>query len=114
MVKSRQRKLDERWGAETSANGGRFKLNRHLAGFHFSRRNPVEIEDMEKDVRLRIDDPPGSRQAGTLVSLENVGFAYGEGQTVLSGVTLGVEPGGRVGLLGAVGHLSSSRFAADQ
>lgn len=32
MVKSRQKKLNERWGVETSAKGTRFKLNRDMAG----------------------------------------------------------------------------------
>jgi hypothetical protein len=32
-VKSRQKKLDDRWGLEKSAKGTRFKLNRDLAGY---------------------------------------------------------------------------------
>lgn len=105
MVKSRQRKLDERWGSESSAKGTRFKLNRDLAGFHETRRNAIEVEEEERGITLRIEDPPELRSAGTLVSLEDVAFGYVKGKAVLSGVTFGIEPGSRIGLGGAVSSL---------
>ena len=103
MVKSRQRKLDERWGSETSAKGTRFKLNRDLPGYHDSRRNAIEIEEDEKEVRIRIDVPPDLRASGTLVYLENVGWGYSK-ENLIGGVTLGIEQGGKLGVLGAVGY----------
>ena len=104
MIKSRQRKLDERWGSETSSKGGRFKLNRDLPGFHDSRRLAIDIEEDEKEVRIRIDVPSDLRPNGTLVHLENVGWGYSK-DNLIGGVTMGVEQGGRMGLLGAVSHL---------
>lgn len=43
QAKSRQKKLDDRWGLEVSAKGGRFKLNRDLIGWHASRRDDIEV-----------------------------------------------------------------------
>ncbi|CAD6579895.1 MAG: hypothetical protein TREMPRED_002604 [Tremellales sp. Tagirdzhanova-0007] len=103
MIKSRQRKLDERWGSETSSKGGRFKLNRDLPGFHDSRRLAIDIEEDEKEVRIRIDVPSDLRPNGTLVHLENVGWGYSK-DNLIGGVTMGVEQGGRMGLLGANGQ----------
>ena len=41
QAKMRQKKLDERWGVETNAKGGRFKLSRDHAGFHGSLRAEI-------------------------------------------------------------------------
>lgn len=49
MVKSRQRKLDERFGVEQSAKGGRFKLNRDLVSDSFLRgvRLPASLAHID-------------------------------------------------------------------
>ncbi len=107
MIKSRQRKLDKRWGSETNVKGGRFKLNRDLAGFHDSRRSAIEVREEERGVHLRIDDPPELRAAGTLVHCEDVAVGYA-GNSLLGGVTFGLEQMGRVGLVGAVGHIQAA------
>lgn len=110
QAKSRQRKLDERWGLEVSAKGGRFKLNRDLVGFHATRRNEIDIPPDERRVRLVLPEPPDLRFPGTLISVENAFFKYStktEGQTpesmVLQGINLSVHMGDRVGILGLNG-----------
>src|SRR5699024_11077905 len=38
QAKSRQKKLDDRWGMQVGAKGGRFKLNKELNGFFLKSR----------------------------------------------------------------------------
>lgn len=103
MAKSRQRKLDERWGNERSASGGRFKLNRDLAGYHYTNRAEIEIESKEAAVRLRIQDPPSLKTVGDLIHFDNVAFRYkGKKEYMLSGVSFTVDQGGRCAFVGAV------------
>src|ERR1700689_1317386 len=47
---SRRKKLDERTGMEVGLRGGRFKLNRDLAGYHTSMRDEIEVPAMEPPV----------------------------------------------------------------
>ncbi|KAI0882753.1 P-loop containing nucleoside triphosphate hydrolase protein [Annulohypoxylon maeteangense] len=112
QAKSRQRKLDDRWGLETSAKGGRFKLNRDLPGFHFSRRAEVEVLVDERPVAVVLPMPVELRFPGALVSLEGVGFGYaagrGEKKMVLRDVTLSVGMGDRVGVVGLNGSGKST------
>lgn len=103
MVKSRQRKLDERWGNERSATGGRFKLNRDMAGYHFSNRGEIEIKAREAAVKLKIHDPPGLKTLGDLIHFDNVAFRYkGKKDYMLKDVSFTVDQGGRCAFVGAV------------
>jgi ATPase subunit of ABC transporter with duplicated ATPase domains len=101
MVKSREKKLEDRFGLETSAKGGRFKLNRDLGGYHTSKRAEIVIREDEPEVRIKVHDPPQLRSAGPLVHLEKVGVGY-KGKTVLEGVDMTIQQGARIALLGAV------------
>lgn len=110
QAKSRQKKLDERWGLEVNAKGGRFKLSRDLVGFHASRRAEIDIPPDERRVSLVLPEPPELRFPGTLISVENAGFKYPikvGGQTVesfaLQGINLSVHMGDRVGIVGLNG-----------
>jgi len=67
QAKSRQKKLDDRWGIETSARGGRFKLNRDLVGYHYSSRAEVEIPQDERPVNFSLPEPPELRFPGALM-----------------------------------------------
>jgi hypothetical protein len=67
QAKSRQKKLDDRWGIETSARGGRFKLNRDLAGYHYSSRAEIEIPPDERPVNFLLPEPPELRFPGALI-----------------------------------------------
>lgn len=99
-VKSRQRKLDGRWGAEVSAKGTRFKLNRDLAGFHLTSREQVVLEKESRDVVWSFDQP--TEVKGSLVALENVDIGYIRGRDVLQGVNLVIHPASRTAVVGAV------------
>lgn len=103
---SRRKKLDERMGMEVGLKGGRFKLNRDLAGYHLSNRAEIEIPDFDPPVKMTFPrQPPELRFPGSLVSLENVCFAYPgrKNSAVLSGVNLTIHPGQRIGLAGLNG-----------
>ncbi|KAL5382937.1 hypothetical protein DPSP01_006207 [Paraphaeosphaeria sporulosa] len=103
---SRKKKLDERTGIEVGIKGGRFKLNRDLAGYHLSNRAEIEIPDFDPPVKMAFPrQPPDLRFPGSLVSLEKVCFAYPgrKKEPVLTDITLTIHPGQRVGLAGLNG-----------
>ncbi|KAF2870355.1 ABC transporter ATP-binding protein uup-1 [Massariosphaeria phaeospora] len=103
---SRKKKLDERMGLEVGLKGGRFKLNRDLAGYHNKNRADIEVPDFDPPVWLRFpSQPPDLRFPGALVSLEQVSFAYpGHSKVpILTDIDLTIHPGARVGLVGLNG-----------
>ncbi|KDQ06596.1 hypothetical protein BOTBODRAFT_246354 [Botryobasidium botryosum FD-172 SS1] len=109
MVKSRQKKLDERWGLERSAKGTRFKLNRDAAGYHFTSRADIKIEDPDKAITLPFPDPEPMRFPGALISASNITFTYSRtAPNVLEDVSLTIHPGARVGLVGKNGEGKST------
>ncbi len=109
QAKSRQKKLDDRWGLETSAKGTRFKLNRDLAGYHLTSRADVDVPHDERPVAVLLPDPPDLRFPGPLLTLDKVSFRYpaakGSGKTapVLEDSNLTVHTGDRIGILGLNG-----------
>jgi ATP-binding cassette subfamily F protein 3 len=109
MVKSRQKKLDDRFGIETSAKGTRFKLNRDLAGYHNSRKIELVMEDAESNVKIRLSDPPKLRTLGDLIHFDNVSYRFPKAKTaLLEDVVFTVEQGGRCAFVGAVSPSSLS------
>jgi ATP-binding cassette subfamily F protein 3 len=129
MAKSRQRKLDERWGVETSAKGtrcvlsilsfhskylffpspSRFKLNRDMAGYFLTNRRELEIPELDKPIKLTFPDPDPMRFPGALISASNISFTYpGSAKKVLDDVTLTIHPGARMGLVGQNGEGKST------
>jgi ATP-binding cassette subfamily F protein 3 len=109
MVKSRQKKLDNRWGLEQSAKGTRFKLNRDLAGYHTSARADIEIEPEEREVRIRLNDPSMLERRGDLIHMEDVGYHYpGNQKWVVKNLALTVGLGDRIALVGANGEGKST------
>lgn len=103
---SRKKKLDERMGVQVGLKGGRFKLNRDLAGYHTNNRAEFEIPDFDPPVKLSFPrQPPDLRFPGALVNMEKVSFAYpGRKRTpVLVDIDLTIHPGTRVGLAGLNG-----------
>ncbi|KAF8676865.1 ABC transporter [Rhizoctonia solani] len=109
MVKSRQKKLDNRWGAEVNDKGHKFKLNRDLGGFHLTSRAEIEIESIDPPVNLPFPDPEDLRFPGTLCSAANVTYQYSKaGPIILDDVTITVHPGDRVGLVGKNGEGKST------
>jgi hypothetical protein len=71
QAKSRQKKLDDRWGLETNARGGRFKLNRDLQGFHLTSRTEIDIPQDERPVHFALPEPPDLRFPGALIVSSN-------------------------------------------
>ncbi|KAL9937055.1 hypothetical protein V8E36_004290 [Tilletia maclaganii] len=117
MVKSRQKKLDDRWGIERSAKGQRFKLNRDLAGFNLTSRAAIEIEELEKPIHFTFPSPAQLRYPGALAHLEKVTFSYpatasssgtGSSKPVVADISLTIGEGERVALVGPNGHGKST------
>ncbi|EMD88680.1 hypothetical protein COCC4DRAFT_50322 [Bipolaris maydis ATCC 48331] len=103
---SRRKKLDDRMGMQVSAKGGRFKLNRDLAGYHTSCRGEIEIPDFDAPIELSFPcQPPDLPFPGALVNLDKVSFAYPTSRKapILRDVSLTIHAGARVGLAGLNG-----------
>ncbi|KAK2759437.1 hypothetical protein FQN54_002915 [Arachnomyces sp. PD_36] len=104
MAKSRQKKVDERMGVQVNATGGRFKLNRDMAGWHDSLRAEIEVPADEKGVSMTFPDSPDLRFPGPLISLEGAAFRYKpRDEPVLNGIDLVMQVGDRVGIMGLNG-----------
>ncbi|ELQ37556.1 ATP-binding cassette sub-family F member 2 [Pyricularia oryzae Y34] len=107
QAKMRQKKLDDRWGLEVNAKGGRFKLNRDLVGYHLTMRDEIEIPPEERGVVINVPDPAELRFPGSLLSLENASFRYrgtAKGAPLaLQDVTVSVGMGDRIGIIGLNG-----------
>ncbi|PTD01594.1 ATP-binding cassette sub-family F member 3 [Fusarium culmorum] len=94
QAKSRQKKLDNRWGLQVSAKGGRFKLNRDLVGYHLTAREDIDIPPEDRPVVVNLPEPPDLRFPGALISLEKVTFRYSsKTPLVVQDITLSVGMG---------------------
>ncbi|KAK1962408.1 ABC transporter [Colletotrichum sublineola] len=111
QAKSRQKKLDDRWGLQVSAKGGRFKLNRDLVGYHLTARDDIDIPQGERPLSLALPEPPDLRFPGPLLSVEKATFRYPVAQSkaktvapaVLQDINLSIHMGDRIGILGLNG-----------
>ncbi|KAF7302027.1 Iron complex transport system ATP-binding protein [Mycena indigotica] len=111
MVKSRQKKLDERWGMERSAKGTRFKLQRDMAEVGYSLTNRLEIEKptYEPPVKIKIENPEKLRTIGDLLHFDAVEFQFPRAKKpFLEGITFTVNQGGRCAFVGANGQGKST------
>ncbi|ODA77668.1 hypothetical protein RJ55_06270 [Drechmeria coniospora] len=109
QAKSRQKKLGDRWGMQVNAKGGRFKLNRDLAGFHLTSRDDIEIPPEERPVVMTLPEPPDLRFPGALLSVEKASYRYSAKLPfAVQGITLSVGMGDRVGILGLNGSGKST------
>lgn len=104
QAKSRQKKIDDRMGLQVSANGGRFKLNRDLVGYHLKSRAEIEVPQDERGATMSLPDAAELRFPGPLVSLEGVSFRYKKNdRVILDDVNLVVHLGDRIGIMGLNG-----------
>lgn len=104
MAKSRQKKIDDRMGIQVSATGGRFKLNRDLAGYHLKARAEIEVPKDERGTAIQLPHAPDLRFPGPLISLENITSQYKRAKSVvLDDIGLTIHLGDRVGILGLNG-----------
>ncbi|KAJ5819097.1 hypothetical protein N7474_004688 [Penicillium riverlandense] len=104
QAKSRQKKVDDRMGLQVNANGGRFKLNRDLVGFHLSSRAEIDVPTDEKGALMSLPDATELRFPGPLVSLDGITFKYkNSDRIILNDVNLVVHIGDRVGIMGLNG-----------
>jgi ATPase subunit of ABC transporter with duplicated ATPase domains len=110
QAKSRQKKLDDRMGMEKSASGGRFKLNRDLAGYHLTSRAGIDVPVDERGVSILLPEAPDLRFPRPLVSMEKVTFKYSTSKKtqpptpiILQDIDLTIHMGDRVGVVGLNG-----------
>ncbi|KAJ7167528.1 P-loop containing nucleoside triphosphate hydrolase protein [Mycena filopes] len=109
MVKSRQKKLDERWGAETSAKGTRFKLNRDMVGYFNSNRADVDKMVTESRIKINIESPEKLRTTGDLIHFDAVEYRFPRAKKpFLEDITFTINQGGRVAFVGANGQGKST------
>jgi ATPase subunit of ABC transporter with duplicated ATPase domains len=108
MVASRRKKLEERFGVERSASGHRFKLNRDMIGYFESNRMGVTIDKGDAPIKWNFPTPSKLRHEGSLVEVEQVSFHYTAGKPILSNITLNVQMGDRIGIVGANGDGKST------
>lgn len=98
QMKSRQKKLDDRWGLEVNGKGGKFKLSRDLV------RKEIQLAPEELPVIISLPEPPDLRFPGSLISLENISFRYSSGSSpVIQGVDMSIGIGDRIGIMGLNG-----------
>jgi ATP-binding cassette subfamily F protein 3 len=96
-------RLDERWGAETSAKGTRFKLNRDMAGYHNSNRAEIDKVVAEPRIKISIESPDKLRTLGDLIHFDAVEFRFPKAKKpFLEDITFTVNQGGRCAFVGAV------------
>ena len=107
---SRKKKIEERTGLEVGINGGRFKLNRDLTGYHLTARGSIDIPEFDPPVTISLPlDPPELRNAGSLVSLEDVSFTYKKSKKpTLNNINLILQPESRTALVGLNGSGKST------
>lgn len=109
QAKSRQKKIDDRWGMQVNARGGRFKLNRELVGYFLTSREDVDVPPEERPVVMTLPEPPDLRFPGSLLSLEGASYRYSAATPlVVQGVDLTVGMGDRIGILGLNGSGKST------
>lgn len=108
MVASRKKKLENRMGMEKNAAGHRLRINKDMAGWHDAARQQADVEEKEVNPPWKVQEPDPLRHKGPVVQLEEVSCGYHSSRPVLKGVTLCVEQGERVVLVGPNGEGKST------
>lgn len=104
QAKSKQKKLDERMGVQTSALGHRFKLNRDMVGYFTEMREKIEVPEDEKSVHISIPPAASLRFPGALLALDNVTLKYKTAPApTLRDINFVVHRGDRIGIVGLNG-----------
>ncbi|KIO24771.1 hypothetical protein M407DRAFT_15356 [Tulasnella calospora MUT 4182] len=109
MAKSRQKKLDERWGMEVSAKGTRFKLNRDLMGYHATSRGSIEVGELDKSIKIHFPNPESLRFPGALISVAGLSYRYSpKSPYIIENISITIHPGSRVAFVGRNGQGKST------
>jgi ATP-binding cassette, subfamily F, member 3 len=75
-----------------------------MGGYHLTSRRELEIDELDRPVKLSFPNPEPMRFPGALISANNISFAYpGSAGKVLDDVSLTIHPSARVGLVGKNG-----------
>ncbi|KAJ3300268.1 hypothetical protein HDU76_006130 [Blyttiomyces sp. JEL0837] len=111
QVASRKKFLDERFGLMVNEKGHRLKRNRDMVGYFLTKSQSIQWEAEENTPHWSIPEPEPLRNKGSLVEVEDVWFTYtGQPPFVLQGVTLNIQMGDKIAIVGANGE-GKSTFA---
>jgi ATP-binding cassette subfamily F protein 3 len=86
---------------EKTEDGKRFKVS-YFAGYHFSTRADIVVEQAVKVADIKIPEPEPLRYHGPILQLAGISYSYGTNH-VIKDVSLDVTPGSRIALLGPNG-----------
>jgi len=92
VVKSRRKKLEERWGAEHNDRSGNYKLSRDMACFHDSSRPEVAELASDAEVKLELRGAPPWGCHGPLLQLEEAVLGWPGALPLFEGVILRGDP----------------------
>ncbi|ORX82790.1 P-loop containing nucleoside triphosphate hydrolase protein [Basidiobolus meristosporus CBS 931.73] len=107
LVASRKKKL-ERMGMDKTEDGKRFKVS-YRVGWHETARVQVELEKAEPSVTFTFPQPDPLRNNAPMLQLRNISFKYpGAKADVVTSISISIEPGSRIGLVGANGSGKST------
>jgi ABC-type glutathione transport system ATPase component len=87
-----------------NAKGHRFKIQKDMVGYFFGRREGIEQDSRDPTPNWSIPPPHPLRNKASLLQIQDVSFKYSsESPLVLEGVTLNIEMGEKVGIVGENG-----------
>jgi len=94
--------------------GNKFKLNRDMAGLHNSvRQRAVEGPAVDPTMRLELPSAEPLGYYGPVLQLDSVAVGWEpKGKPLVAGVTLDIDMGSRIGILGRNGGGKSTLLAA--
>ncbi|KAJ3404730.1 hypothetical protein HDV05_006927, partial [Chytridiales sp. JEL 0842] len=97
MVASRKKKLEKRIGLEYASDVGKYKVS-------YSGKPPeIVVEQEEADVFWDIPPPELLRNRGSLAQIEEVTFGFDPKRKILEHVTMNIEMGDKIAIVGANG-----------
>jgi ATPase subunit of ABC transporter with duplicated ATPase domains len=107
MVASRRLKLNDRFGIERSEKGHRFKYHRDI-GLEKTKRLGVTFDQPDPKIQFAFPEPAALRNKDSLLKISNVWFGYQKDVTILKDITLNVQPGDKIAIVGSNGDGKST------
>ncbi|KAJ3404729.1 hypothetical protein HDV05_006926 [Chytridiales sp. JEL 0842] len=97
MVASRRKKLEKRVGMEYAQDVGKYKVS------YQGLVNDVVVEREEAPVSWSIPEPEPLRNQASIAEIEDVTFGYSANKNILQNLTMNIEMGDKIAIVGANG-----------